>query len=110
MSRPRDAIRSDDEEADMFAELTSPNLLIIDDPGKKDQAPWAVNMIHMTIDDRCSTQKPVVVTPNYARREQVASLSQDGDRSAAEALVLRLSEMTTKAEMIGEDRRLSKVP
>ena len=106
LSRLRDVMRSDEAEADVFAELTSPDLLVVDDLGKENQTPWAVSMIYMAIDDRYNTQKPVVVTSNYSKRELVARLSQDGDRSAAEAIVSRLSEMSTKVEMSGEDRRL----
>lgn len=107
LSRLRDAMRSDGAEANVFAELTSPDLLVIDDLGKENQTPWAVSIIYMAIDDRYNTRKPVVVTSNHSKRELVARLSQDGDRSAAEAIVSRLSEMTTKVEMGGEDRRLS---
>ena len=107
LSRLRDAMRSDGAEADVFAELTSPDLLVIDDLGKENQTPWAVSMIYMAIDDRYNTRKPVVVTSSHSKRELVARLSQDGDRSAAEAIVSRLSEMTMKVEMGGEDWRLS---
>ena len=107
LSQLRDAMRSDEAEADVFAELTTPDLLVVDDLGKENQTAWAVSMIYMAIDDRYSTCKPVVITSNYSKRELVARLSQDGDRSAAEAIVSRLSEMTVKVEMGGEDRRLS---
>lgn len=106
LSRLRDAMHSDGAEADVFDELTSPDLLVIDDLGKEKQTPWAVSMIYMAIDDRYNTQKPVVVTSNHSKRELVARLSQDGDRSAAEAIVSLLSEMTAKVEMGGEGRRL----
>lgn len=107
LSRLRDAMRSDGAEADVFAELTTPDLLIVDDLGKENQTAWATSMIYMAIDDRYNTRKPVVITSNYSKRELVARLSQDGDRSTAEAIVSRLSEMTMKVEMGGEDRRLS---
>ena len=107
LSRLRDAMRSDEAESDVFAELTTPDLLVVDDLGKENQTAWAVSMIYMAIDDRYNTCKPVVITSNYSKRELVARLSQDGDRSTAEAIVSRLSEMTVKVEMGGEDRRLS---
>ena len=60
----------------------------------------------MAIDDRYNTRKPVVITSNYSKRELVARLSVAADGSTAEAIASRLFEMTTKVEMVGEDRRL----
>ena len=106
LSKLRDAMRSDESEAEVFAELTMPDLLVIDDLGKENQTPWAVSMIYMAIDDRYNTRKPVVITSNYSKRELVARLSTAADNSTAEAIVSRLFEMTAKIEMGGEDRRL----
>ena len=108
LSKLRDAMHSDESEAEIFAELTTPDLLVIDDLGKENQTPWAVSMIYMAIDDRYNTRKPVVITSNYSKRELVARLSVAADSSTAEAIVSRLFEMTVKIEMDGEDRRLSK--
>ena len=108
LSKLRDAMRSDESEARIFAELTTPDLLVIDDLGKENQTPWAVSMIYMAIDDRYNTRKPVVITSNYSKRELVARLSTAADSSTAEAIVSRLFEMTTKVEMGGEDRRLTR--
>ena len=108
LSKLRDAMRSDESEAEIFAELTTPDLLVIDDLGKENQTPWAVSMIYMAIDDRYNTRKPVVITSNYSKRELVARLSIAADSSTAEAIVSRLFEMTTKIEMGGEDKRLLK--
>ena len=106
LSKLRDAMRSDESEAEVFAELTTPDLLVIDDLGKENQTPWAVSMIYTAIDDRYNTRKPVVITSNYSKRELVARLSTAADSSTAEAIVSRLFEMTAKIEMGGEDRRL----
>lgn len=106
LSKLRDAMHSGEREAEIFAELTTPDLLVIDDLGKESQTPWAVSMIYMAIDDRYSTRKPVVVTSNYSKRELVERLSAAADSSTAEAIVSRLFEMTAKVEMGGEDRRL----
>jgi len=106
LSKLRDAMHSDENEAEIFAELATPDLLIIDDLGKENQTPWAVSMIYMAIDDRYNTRKPVVITSNFSKRELIARLSIAADSSTAEAIVSRLFEMTTKIEMGGEDRRL----
>ena len=106
LSKLRDAMHSDESEAEIFAELTTPDLLVIDDLGKENQTPWAVSMIYMAIDDRYNTRKPVVITSNFSKRELIARLSIAADSSTAEAIVSRLFEMTTKIEMGGEDRRL----
>lgn len=108
LSKLRDAMHSDESEAEIFAELTTPDLLVIDDLGKENQTPWAVSMTYMAIDDRYNTRKPVVITSNYTKRELVARLSIAADSSTAEAIVSRLFEMTTKVEMGGEDRRLTR--
>ena len=102
----RDAMRSDESEDEIFAELTMPDLLVIDDLGKENQTPWAVSMTYMAIDDRYNTRKPVVITSNYSKWELVSRLSVAADSSTAEAIVSRLFEMTTKVEMGGEDKRL----
>ena len=106
LSKLRDAMHSDENEAEIFAELATPDLLVIDDLGKENQTPWAVSMIYMAIDDRYNTRKPVVITSNFSKRELIARLSIAADSSTAEAIVSRLFEMTTKIEMGGEDRRL----
>ena len=107
LSKLRDAMHSDENEAEIFAELAPPDLLVIDDLGKENQTPWAVSMIYMAIDDRYNTRKPVVITSNFSKRGLIARLSIAADSSTAEAIVSRLFEMTTKVEMAGEDRRLS---
>ena len=108
LSKLRDAMRSGESEAEIFAELTAPDLLVIDDLGKESQTPWAVSMTYMAIDDRYNTRKPVVITSNYSKRELIVRLSTAADSSTAEAIVSRLFEMTVKVEMGGEDKRLSK--
>ena len=44
LSKLRDAMRSDESEAEIFAELTTSDLLVIDDLGKENQTPWALEL------------------------------------------------------------------
>lgn len=106
MSQLRDSIGGSGTEAAVFRELSSPDLLVIDDLGKENVTGWAASMLYMAVDDRYGSMRPVVVTSNYSKQELVARLAADGDDSAARAIVSRLFEMTDKVEMGGPDRRL----
>lgn len=98
----------DGTEDDVLHRLTRCGLLIVDDLGKEAPTEWTLGQVFRVINARYEALKPVIVTTQFSKADLARRLSRHGDRETAEAIVSRLSEMCTKVEMTGADRRLRK--
>lgn len=93
-------------EEQLFAKLSRPWLLVLDDVGKECDSKPVVSMLYRIVDERDKNQRPLIVTSNFPKKELTARLAQCGDESAARAIVSRLFGMTTKYELTGRDWRI----
>ena len=93
-------------EQQLFARLSRPWLLIVDDVGKECDSKPVVSMLYRIFDERDKNERPVIVTSNFSKKELTARLAQCGDESAARAIVSRLFGMTRKVEIAGRDWRI----
>lgn len=103
----KDAYGNNRPESEVFDELESCDLLVIDDMGKENATSWASTILYAVIDGRYGEMKPVIVTSNYSEGELIAKLAETYDDSSARAIVSRMCEMTEKVVMDGPDRRLA---
>lgn len=93
-------------EEQLFARLSYPWLLIVDDIGKECDSKPVVSMLYRVFDERDKSGRPVIVTSNFSKRELTARLAQCGDESLARAIISRLFGMTEKVELNGRDWRI----
>lgn len=107
MAAIRGTFGGEGSENDVFNSLVRPRLLVIDDLGKDAPTEWVVSMLYRIIEERYLMVKPVVITSNYSKRDLVSRLTVDGDSTTAEAIASRLSEMTMRVKLDGDDRRIA---
>ena len=93
-------------EADIMDIYAGVGLLCLDDLGKGQMTPWAIERIYTLINKRYSTERPIVVTSQYDGQALVQRLSERGDGETAMAIWSRLSEMCKVGRVTGRDRRL----
>lgn len=93
-------------EEQLFAKLKQPWLLIIDDVGKECGSKPVVSMLYRIVDERDKSERPLIMTSNFSKRELTAQLAECGDESLARAITSRLFGMTEKCELNGRDWRI----
>lgn len=106
MASIRSTFGGEGSENDVFTSLVRPRILVIDDLGKDAPTEWVVSMVYRVIEERYLQLKPVVITSNYSKRDLVDRLTVGRDSTTAEAISSRLSEMTERVKLEGDDRRL----
>jgi DNA replication protein DnaC len=81
-------------------------LLIIDDLGKEKATEWTLATLYAIIDGRYDRAMPIIITTNYDMKSLVERLTPKGeDKTTADAIVDRLTEMCKSIEMDGESWR-----
>ena len=93
------------DDADLTRRLMACKLLVIDDLGKESPTQYACERLFEIIDTRYNYMRPVIVTSNYSRGEIARKLT-EGD--VGKSIASRLSEMTQRIHIDGEDRRLNR--
>lgn len=91
---------------DFVKDMSTCDLLVIDDLGKAKPSTWNVSKLFSVIDGRYSAKKPLVVTSQYGPSDLIARLSQEGEAKTAKALVSRLCSMCDRKQLQGQDHRL----
>lgn len=93
------------EDAELTRRLKACKLLVIDDLGKESPTQYACERLFEIIDTRYNSMRPIIVTSNYSRGEIARKLT-EGD--VGKSIASRLSEMTQRIHIDGEDRRLNR--
>lgn len=84
---------------DLFAQLTSVDLLHLDDLGSENRTEWVLEQLYALINERYETERSVVVTTNLTAEEL--------EQQIGERVVSRLVEMCgDPLPLYGDDRRL----
>lgn len=87
-------------------ELIATETLVLDDLGAEALTPWTMEQLFIIINARYNDERQLLVTSNLApaeMRKRWAAVPGD----VGERIYSRLSEMTTFAEVAGDDRRLT---
>ena len=82
------------------------DLLVLDDLGKEAPTEWMLAQVYRVINARYASESPVIVTTQYKPKALGERLARKGDVDTALAIVSRLSEMCSRIEFKGADRRL----
>lgn len=81
-------------------------LLIIDDLGKEKATEWTLATLYAIIDGRYEKAMPLIITTNYDTKSLIARLTPaGGDKTTADTVVDRLTEMCENIVMGGESWR-----
>jgi len=92
---------SKETEHNIIKELSSVDLLIIDDLGKEKPTDWTISILYTIINNRYEDYKPTIVTTNLT----INNL----EKNIGEAAMSRLIEMCDFVKMNGVDYRKSKI-
>lgn len=95
-----------ESESDLLASYAGVGMLCLDDLGKGQMTPWAIERIYTLIDMRYRAERPLVVTSQYDGAGLVRRLTERGDAETATAIWSRLSEMCKVGRVTGRDFRL----
>ena len=88
---------------DLFAQLTSVDLLHLDDLGAENRTEWVLEQLYALINERYESEKSLVVTTNLTAEEL--------EEQIGERVVSRLVEMCgDPLPLYGDDRRLKVAP
>lgn len=103
---------------DLMENLSTVDLLVLDDLGTENPTEWAVERIYSIINQRYNAEKPVIVTSNFKLREIARRLNnpkstyktkkeseEDFQSVTGDRIVSRLAQMCTRVELKGADRR-----
>jgi DNA replication protein DnaC len=83
-----------------FEQLTSVDLLHIDDLGAEKRSDWVLEQLYALVNERYEEQRSVVITTNLPHPELEEQI---GSRT-----VSRLTQMCDEVEVLGKDRRYGK--
>jgi DNA replication protein DnaC len=84
-----------------FEQLTSVDLLHIDDLGAEKRSDWVLEQLYSLINERYETQRSVLITTNLPHQELEEQI---GSRT-----VSRLNQICDEVPLFGDDRRYGKV-
>ena len=84
---------------DLFARLTSVDLLQIDDVGAERTTDWVLEELYSIVNARYEEQRSMVITTNILDREALCE-------QITERTVSRLTEMCDELPLLGHDRRM----
>jgi DNA replication protein DnaC len=91
---------------DVVAKYAGSGLLVIDDLGQERVTGWAVEQLYLIINKRYLSQKPLVVTSNYALNELGMRLASENGKTA-EAIASRIEFMCKDVHTSNGDLRSS---
>lgn len=94
-------------ESSVMSWLSSNDLLVIDDVGKRKPTIYAVARLFDVVDEIYSRGKMLIITSNMSRGELMQRLSSCGDTFLASSIMSRIFEMTRTVHMDGPDRRIA---
>lgn len=92
-------------EARIMSRYTDARLVVLDDLGKGKPTAWAVEKLFALVDGRYRAGLPLIVTTQYDEAALERLLTVDGDAETAQAIVSRVSGMTRRVRLSGDDRR-----
>lgn len=98
--RTYDSEPGGDSYLSFFEQLTSVDLLHIDDLGAEKRSDWVLEQLYALVNERYEAQRSIVITTNLQHEELEEQI---GPRT-----VSRLAQMCDEVEILGEDRRWGK--
>jgi DNA replication protein DnaC len=98
-----DSLPGEESYLDLFGQLTSVDLLHLDDLGSENRTEWVLEQLYALINERYEAERSLVVTTNLTA-EQL-------EEQIGERVVSRLVEMCgDPLPLYGDDRRLKVAP
>jgi DNA replication protein DnaC len=98
--RTYDSAPGGDSYLSFFEQLTSVDLLHLDDLGAEKRSDWVLEQLYALVNERYEAQRSIVITTNLQHEELEEQI---GPRT-----VSRLAQMCDEVEILGEDRRWGK--
>lgn len=92
-------------EADVMDAYGNVGMLCLDDLGKGQMTPWAIERIYTLLNRRYNECRPTVITSQYDGDGLVRVLSAKSDEETARAIWSRIEGMCKVGEIVGEDWR-----
>lgn len=102
-----DAMGGEGSESAVMSWLSSNDLLVIDDIGKRKSTLYSVARLFDVVDEIYSRGSMLIITSNMSRGELMQRLSSCGDTFLASSIMSRIFEMTRTVHMDGPDRRIA---
>ena len=96
---------------DLMDDLSTVDLLVLDDLGTENPTEWAVERIYSIINQRYNAEKPVIVTSNFKLKEIVERLNHPKNSGSSypsvtgDRIISRLAQMCKRVKLEGADRR-----
>lgn len=106
-ARFSDAMNSEGSESSVMSWLSSNDLLVIDDIGKRKPTLYSVARLFDVVDEIYSRGTMLIITSNMSRGELMQRLSSCGDTFLASSIMSRIFEMTRTVHIDGPDRRIA---
>lgn len=94
-------------ESSVMSWLSSNDLLVIDDIGKRKPTLYSVARLFDVVDEIYSRGTMLIITSNMSRGELMQRLSSCGDTFLASSIMSRIFEMTNTMHLDGPDRRIA---
>jgi len=98
--RTYDSAPGGDSYLSFFEQLTSVDLLHLDDLGAEKRSDWVLEQLYALVNERYEAQRSIVITTNLQHEELEEQI---GPRT-----VSRLAQICDEVEILGEDRRWGK--
>ena len=92
-------------EADLMESYAGVGLLCLDDLGKGQMTPWAIERIYTLLNLRYKRNKPIIITSQYDGEALVNRLAEKDDRETALAIWSRIEGMCKIGQVKGPDWR-----
>lgn len=105
LGKIKDTYSSNGKESDLLDLYSNVELLIIDDLGKENPSEWVVEKLYYIINQRYENLKPTIITSNFDLSSLADRLTVKNNKSTAEAIISRLSEMCVGVDMNFKDHR-----
>ncbi len=96
-----------ESESDLMESYAGVGMLCLDDLGKGQMTPWAIERIYTLLDMRYREDRPTVITSQYDGNGLCRVLTEKGDREHATAIWSRIQGMCKIGEIRGRDWRTS---
>ncbi|MFM8792946.1 MAG: ATP-binding protein [Solirubrobacterales bacterium] len=98
-----DSLPGEESYLDLFGQLTSVDLLLLDDLGSENRTEWVLEQLYALINERYEAERSLVVTTNLTAEKL--------EEQIGERVVSRLVEMCgDPLPLYGDDRRLKVAP
>ncbi len=92
-------------EGDLMESYAGVGMLCLDDLGKGQMTPWAIERIYTLLDLRYREERPTVITSQYDGNGLIRAIAARSDEQSAYAIWSRIQGMCQLREIVGPDWR-----